>query len=150
VLGQTGLARDEAVAEFRDPRTADEAGLTLLGVDGIRVTPLELAAAYRWLALQLEARSGSTAARVVQGGLGDSASFGIAAPASLGGVAVAGKTGTANLGSGTPSHGWFVGLVPADKPSAVVVVYLPAGHGANAAQVAAELLGQSPLGQGRP
>jgi cell division protein FtsI/penicillin-binding protein 2 len=149
LLGQTGLAPAEAIAEFRDPRTADEAGLTLLGVDGIRVTPLELAAAYRWLALQLAVHSGSAAAQVVQAGLADSASFGIAASASLGGVPVAGKTGTANLGPGTPSHGWFAGLAPAAKPSVVVAVYLPAGHGANAAQVAADLLSNSPLRPGR-
>jgi len=31
-----------------------------------------------------------------------------------------------------------------------VAVYLPAGHGANAAQVAAELLAHSPLRQPRP
>jgi cell division protein FtsI/penicillin-binding protein 2 len=149
LLGQTGLAPAEAMAAFRDPHTAEEASLTLLGVDGIRVTPLELAAAYRWLALQLAAHSGSVAAQVVQEGLADSASFGIAAAASLGGVPVAGKTGTANLGPGTPSHGWFAGLVPAVEPNAVVVVYLPAGHGANAAQAAADLLAHSPLKLGR-
>jgi hypothetical protein len=147
-LGQTGLAPAEATADFREPHTPDENRLALLGVEGIRVTPLELASAYRWLALQLD--SNTAAAQVVQAGLADSASFGIAGAASLGGVAVAGKTGTANLGSGTPSHGWFVGLVPANRPSAIVAVYLPAGHGANAAQVAAELLAHSPLRQARP
>jgi cell division protein FtsI/penicillin-binding protein 2 len=150
ILGQTGLAAEEATAAFREPRTHDEASLTLLGVDGIRVSPLELAAAYRWLALQLEAHGGSAAAQVVQAGLADSASFGIAASASLGGVSVAGKTGTANLGQGTPSHGWFAGLVPAEQPRAVVVVYLPAGHGANAAQVAADLLAHSPMRNPQP
>lgn len=148
LLGQTGLAPAEATADFREPHTPDENRLALLGVDGIRVTPLELASAYRWLALQLD--SNTAAAQVVQAGLADSASFGIAGAASLGGVAVAGKTGTANLGSGTPSHGWFVGLVPANRPSAIVAVYLPAGHGANAAKVAAELLAHSPLRQARP
>jgi cell division protein FtsI/penicillin-binding protein 2 len=150
LLGQTGLASDEAVAEFREPRTRDEESLAMLGVDGIRVTPLELAVAYRWLAMQLAAHGDSAAAQVVRAGLSDSASFGIAASASLGSVAVAGKTGTANFGAGTPSHGWFAGLVPADKPTAVVAVYLPAGHGANAAQVAADLLAHSPLRQTRP
>jgi cell division protein FtsI/penicillin-binding protein 2 len=145
ILGQTGLAADEAKAAFREPRTQDEASLTLLGVDGIRVSPLELAAAYRWLALQLAARGGSAAAQAVHAGLADSASFGIAASASLGDVSVAGKTGTANLGPGTPSHGWFAGFAPAGQPRAVVVVYLPAGHGANAAQVAADLLAHSPM-----
>jgi cell division protein FtsI/penicillin-binding protein 2 len=150
LLGPTGLAANEAVAEFRDARTADKASLAVLGVDGIRVSPLELAVAYRWLAVQLAAHPASNAAQVVDAGMSDSASFGIAASASLGGVAVAGKTGTANLGPGTPSHGWFVGLVPASAPSAVVAVYLPAGHGANAAEVAADLLEHSPLRLTRP
>jgi cell division protein FtsI/penicillin-binding protein 2 len=150
LLGQTGLASDEAIAESSEPRTRDQSSLALLGVDGIRVTPLELAVAYRWLGMQLATHGDSVAAQVVQAGLNDSASFGIAASASLGGVPVAGKTGTANLGSGTPSHGWFAGLVPAGKPSAVVVVYLPAGHGANAAQIAGDLLAHSPLRQARP
>jgi cell division protein FtsI/penicillin-binding protein 2 len=147
LLSQTGLAADEAVAEFREPHGANESSLALLGVDGIQVTPLELAVAYRWLALQLGTHPGSAAAQVVQGGLEDSASFGIAASAGLAGVTVAGKTGTANLGAGTPSHGWFAGLIPAKKPQVVVVVYLPAGHGANAAAVAAELIAHSPLGK---
>ena len=34
-------------------QSADSEELALLGVDGVRVTPLELAAAYRWLALSL-------------------------------------------------------------------------------------------------
>jgi len=148
LLGQTGLAPDEAVAELREPHSADEEALTLLGVDGVRVTPLELAAGYRWLALQLAAHSGSAAAQVVQAGLADSASFGIAAAADAGGIPVAGKTGTANLGAGTASLGWFAGLVPAEEPKAVVVVYLPAGHGASAAAVAADLIAHSPLRTG--
>jgi cell division protein FtsI/penicillin-binding protein 2 len=85
---------------------------------------------------------------VVKAGLEDSARYGIAASASQGGVAVAGKTGTANRGPGTPSHGWFAGLVPAENPRAVVVVYLPAGHGSDAARVAADLLAHSPLNRG--
>jgi cell division protein FtsI/penicillin-binding protein 2 len=150
LLGQTGLAPAEAAAVFRDPRTPDESALTLLGVDGIRITPLELASAYRWLALQLAAHPNSAAAQVVSTGLADSASFGIAAPADRGGVPVAGKTGTANLGPGTPSHGWFAGLVPAGHPIAVIAIYLPAGHGANAAEIAATLLANSPLRQTQP
>ena len=150
LLGQTGLTADEAVAELRDPHTPEEASLAVLGVEGIRVTPLELAMAYRWLAVQLAAHPASNAAQIVAAGLSDSASFGIAAPASLGGVLVAGKTGTANLGPGTSSHGWFVGLVPAGQPSVVVTVYLPEGHGANAAAVAADLLAHSPMRQARP
>jgi len=150
VLSQTGLAAQEALAAFTDPRTPDENRLTLLGVEGIRVTPLELASAYRWLAQRLDTRPDTPAAHLIQAGLADSASFGIAAPASLGRVAVAGKTGTANLGAGTPAHGWFAGWAPAEHPRVVIVVYLPAGHGANAAEVSASLLADSPLRQSKP
>jgi len=150
LLGQTGLSPNEATATFRDPHTPDETSLALLGVDGIRVTPLELASAYRWLGLQLDAHPDSAAAQVVQAGLTDSASFGIAASASLSGVSVAGKTGTANLGGGTPTHGWFAGLVPATHSQVVVVVYLPTGHGADAARIAGEVLAHSPLRRERP
>jgi cell division protein FtsI/penicillin-binding protein 2 len=171
LLGQTGVAPAEATAGFRDPTTTSAVQLTALGVDGIRVTPLELAAAYRWLALQLEAHPDSNAAQVVLSGLADSASFGIAGQASLGGVQVAGKTGTANLGPGTPSHGWFVGFAPASRPSespstshgpdpisetrdprpiVVICIYLPTGHGSDAARVAADVLASSPLAHPTP
>ena len=144
-----GLANGEATAEFRDSRTPDETRLALLGVEGVRVTPLEFAVAYRWLGLQLAAHPDSAAAQVVRAGLEDSASFGMAGAASLGGVPVAGKTGTAGAetGGGGPMHGWFLGLAPARQTSAVIAVYLPAGHGADAARVAAELLAHSPLRQ---
>jgi cell division protein FtsI/penicillin-binding protein 2 len=95
--------------------------------------------------LQLGLHAGSTAAEVVHRGLQDSASFGMASAASLGGVPIAGKTGTASLGPGTGSHGWFVGLAPAEHPTVVLAVFLPAGRGTIAAQVAAEVLERSPL-----
>jgi cell division protein FtsI/penicillin-binding protein 2 len=122
----------------------------VLGVDGILVTPLELATAYRWLALQFAAHPDTAAAQVVQAGLADSASFGMAGAASLGGVAIEGKTGTASGAAGGQTHGWFVGLAPAGAPRAVIAVYLPAGRGADAARVAAELLAHSPLRQTQP
>ena len=156
LLTQTGLVPSnspEATAQFRDPTTTSAVQLTALGVDGIRITPLELTAAYRWLALQIAQHPDSQASQVVLSGLADSASFGIAGPASLGRVPVAGKTGTANLGPGTPSHGWFVGFAPATgqsrtsdpKPTVVICIYLPSGHGSDAARIAAEVLAHSPL-----
>jgi len=145
LLSASGLAGNEATAIFRDPRTPDESRLALLGVEGVRVTPLELATAYRWLAAQLAANPGSAAASVVQAGLTDSASFGAAGGAARGGVPVAGKTGTAGPETGGQSHGWFVGLAPANAPRAVIAVYLPAGRGRDAARVAAEVLAHSPL-----
>ena len=150
LLGPTGLAATEAIANLRNPRTPDESRLTVLGVDGIQVTPLELAQSYRWLAHQLDAQPETTARQVVANGLTDSASLGIAGAASLGGVSVAGKTGTANLGAGTSSHGWFVGWAPAAHPRVVLCIYLPFAHGANAAAVAADLLAHSPLKETHP
>lgn len=145
LLSVTGLAHDEAAAEYRDPESVDAEQLALLGVEGVRVTPLELAAAYRWLAIELAAHPDSDASQVVHAGLEDSANFGIAGQASLGGIAVMGKTGTAEGVASSRSHGWFVGLAPAEKPKVVIAVYLPAGRGADAAHVAGEILANAPL-----
>jgi peptidoglycan glycosyltransferase len=144
LLAATGLVAIENVAQFRLPHTPDETRLAALGVEGVRVTLLELASAYRRLELEME-RTPSEAARVVEAGLRDSASFGMAGAAALGGVPVAGKTGTAEAAQGTPTHGWFVGLAPASRPRVVVAVYVPVGHGADAAAVAAAVLASSPL-----
>src|SRR5256712_16389 len=48
----TGLAPDEAAGRVKQPRNEEERELLALGLDGIEVTPLELAAAYRRLALR--------------------------------------------------------------------------------------------------
>jgi cell division protein FtsI/penicillin-binding protein 2 len=91
----TGLSANEAVAAFHEPQTEAEEELTVLGTADIRITPLELAAAYRWLALQFAGDPQSAAAQLVHAGLADSASFGVAGEAGAGGVLVLGKTGTA-------------------------------------------------------
>lgn len=149
LLSVTGLAGKsesvEVLAEFRERTNPEAVQLALLGVEGIRITPLELAAAYRWLALELAAHPDSQAAQVVRAGIEDSASFGMARQAGLGGVPIAGKTGTAEGTASNQSHGWFAGVAPADKPQVVVVVYLPAGRGADAAHIAAELFAHAPL-----
>ena len=144
LLAATGLTPQESVAAFREPHSREETQLAALGVEGIRVTLPELAEAYRSLAIELAAHPETAAARTVRAGLADSASFGMAGAAALGGVPLLGKTGTANA-EGDASHGWFVGLAPAESPRVVVAVYLPAGHGSDAAQVAASLLAHSPL-----
>jgi cell division protein FtsI/penicillin-binding protein 2 len=144
LLGATGLARDEAVAEFREPQSVEAEQLAVLGVDGVRISPLELAEAYRWLALELAAHPDSDAAKAVRTGLEDSASFGMAGEARLGGAPVMGKTGTAEGAASSRTHGWFAGLAPAANPRVVVVVYLPAGRGADAAHVAGELMAHAP------
>ena len=42
-------------------------------------------------------------------------------------VQIAGKTGTAEVGSDKPDHAWFAGYVPADHPRYAIVVYLENG-----------------------
>jgi penicillin-binding protein 2 len=49
-------------------------------------------------------------------------------------LAIAGKTGTAEIGNGKPDHAWFAGYVPADRPRiAFVVVLEQAGSGGKVA-----------------
>ena len=144
LLDITRLARPEAMAAFREPRTPDETVLALRGVEGIRVTPFEMAEAYRWLAQQLDEHRGTQAAELVRAALQDSSSFGMAAAAGMGGPPVAGKTGTAEGVASSQTHGWFAGFAPAGNPRVVVVVYVPAGRGADAARVAGELLKRAP------
>lgn len=49
-------------------------------------------------------------------------------------VAIAGKTGTAEIGNGKPDHAWFAGYVPADRPRiAFVIVLEQAGSGGKVA-----------------
>lgn len=145
LLAATGLTQQEELADYREPHTREQIQLAALGVEGIRVTLLELAEAYRSLATEMAAHPETLATRTVRAGLTDSASFGMAGAASLGGVPVAGKTGTASAESGGATHGWFVGLAPSESPRVVVAVYLPAGRGSDAALAAAKLLAHSPL-----
>ncbi|MGD0292647.1 MAG: penicillin-binding transpeptidase domain-containing protein [Terracidiphilus sp.] len=145
LLAATGLKAGENVAYFHMPRTREQIQLVALGVEGIRVTLTELAEAYRSLAIELAAHPESVATRTVRVGLSESASFGMADAAAFGGVPIAGKTGTASAESGGTTHGWFVGLAPAESPQVVVAVYIPVGHGSDAALVAASVLAHSPL-----
>jgi cell division protein FtsI/penicillin-binding protein 2 len=145
LLGTTGLARDEATAQFRDPHTTADVQLTFLGVENIRITPLELATAYRRLAEEIAAHRDTAAATIVQSGLADSTEFGMAQPAGQGVVSVAGKTGTAESTGSHLTHGWFAGFAPAVNPEVVIVVYLPSGRGADAAHIAGLLLAHAPF-----
>lgn len=145
LLGATGLAPNEAVAEFREPNSQQDLQLTVLGVENIRITPLELTAAYRWLAAEFAAYSETIATITVRAGIADSAESGMAQPASTGAVSVAGKTGTAENAGSHRTHGWFAGFAPASNPQVVIVVYIPSGRGIDAARVAGMLLAHSPL-----
>jgi len=145
LLGPTGLAISEATADFREPRTIADQQLAVLGVTGIRVSPLELATAYRWLALEMAAHPDSVASQIIAAGLRDSATFGMAGEAYAGEGTIAGKTGTAEGTATSRTHGWFVGLAPAQQPRVVIAIYSPAGRGADAATIAGVLLAHAPL-----
>jgi len=110
---------------------ADARALAVLGVEGISITPMQMAVAYRALLLRVT-RDG-----VVWRGLRDSVAFGMANNARLKGVEVLGKTGTANNPGEWWSHGWFTGAV---QDRYVLVVYVPRGDGGVAATLAANVL----------
>ncbi|MSQ61925.1 MAG: penicillin-binding protein 2 [Dehalococcoidia bacterium] len=60
---------------------------------------------------------------------------GTASPATVRGVAVAGKTGTAEFGRQLPdgtyetTHGWFTGFAPAENPQIAIVTFVEHGGG---------------------
>lgn len=78
--------------------------------------------------------------------IGVTSAGGTAASAALTGVALAGKTGTAQtaaLGRNSCDHAWFAGFAPADKPQIVVAVMLECGgHGYLAARAASAIVGK--------
>jgi len=57
-------------------------------------------------------------------------------------VAVAGKTGTAEVSGNQKSHAWFVGFAPADSPKVAIAVLIEngGGGGSTAAPIASKIL----------
>jgi cell division protein FtsI/penicillin-binding protein 2 len=116
--------------------TVEQMQLLILGLEGVSITPFELADAYRKLAGQLVKLPPDSPMQAVERGLEDSVAYGMAHNAHVDGLSIAGKTGTASDHGQSWTHGWFVGFVPAKSPKVVVVVYLPRGNGADAAHLA--------------
>ena len=79
-------------------------------------------------------------ARTVRDIMKLSVTDGYAGAAAVRGVAVGGKTGTAETGRNTPPHAWFLGIAPIDNPQVVVVVMVE--NGGEGSTVAAPLAGQ--------
>ncbi|MGC8760353.1 MAG: penicillin-binding transpeptidase domain-containing protein [Bryobacteraceae bacterium] len=116
----------EGGAEALRAATIEELQLQVLGLEGVRITPLAMAQAWRRLA--------SSTAVAVRAGLRRAVTEGTAQAAEAPGVGVAGKTGTSGDGA------WFAGFAPASAPRFVVVVFQPKGRGArDAAPLAREL-----------
>lgn len=99
--------------------------LTVLGLQGVTATPLQLANAYRALLLNAEP--------VVLRGLAASVRYGMANFARIDGADLLGKTGTASKPGEAWTHGWFAGALPGRM---VVVIYVPLGDGGTAARMA--------------
>ena len=138
----SGLAKDEAIGRIEMPRDRAMLQLEALGDRGIEVTPLELLAAYRKLAL--EKRSGNVAEIDAStfAGLEQSVAYGMAHAADVEGMKIAGKTGTASSRESARTHGFFVGYAPAEKPEIVVMVFLEQGNGGDSAAAAGKVFSE--------
>jgi cell division protein FtsI/penicillin-binding protein 2 len=135
---ETHLAAAEAVGHVSEPTRQDELQLQALGDWGVEVTPLEMARAYRELALRR--KDNMDAARsVVFAGLEGSTAYGMARAVQTDGYDVAGKTGTARSTKSPLTHGWFAGYAPVEDPKVVVVVFLEHGRGVDAAFLARKI-----------
>ena len=84
--------------------------------------------------------------QVVRDAMRQSVTDGVAKTAAVPGVAVAGKTGTAEFGEEQAdgkykTHGWFIGFAPYDDPQVAIVVFVQRGSGgADAAPIASKIL----------
>jgi penicillin-binding protein 2 len=144
LASRTELAANEAVGRVATAADLPHQQLQSLGYWGVEVTPLELLAAYRNLALhKLKNDLPASASAPVFTGLERSVQYGMAhsQAASPGGITFAGKTGTAAGTASPQTHGFFAGYAPVGKPEIVLVVYLEHGRGADAAAIAAPIFG---------
>jgi cell division protein FtsI/penicillin-binding protein 2 len=121
-LERFGIGRTQSAA------TREASQLQALGEERVLANPMEMAQAYRQIALGGE--------EAITGGLRDAVEFGTAQRAAVAGLVVAGKTGSVRTAAG--AHiAWFAGFT-----AAMVVVVMLQGRsgGADAAPVAAEVL----------
>jgi peptidoglycan glycosyltransferase len=150
--GATNLVNAEARGYVRSASTREELQLKAVGEEGIEVTPLQMAAAYRRLALDVGRSEGKMPSQLPAGsqryeealatvlaGLRSAVTYGTAQGARAKGFEVAGKTGTSSAEEGPWTHAWFAGFAPATKPEIVVVIFLERGHGGEAAEIAGEI-----------
>ena len=80
--------------------------------------------------------------RIVREGMRETVTEGTAQSLNDLSVAVAGKTGTAQFGTGKDTHGWFVSFAPYDNPSIAMIVLVEGQgeEGYNAVPVTKEVL----------
>jgi len=129
-LMRTGLnsANGSSVRQVSGP----EQQLQALGEENVRVTPLELLTAYRYLAR----RASDPKLGPVLDGMEGAVEYGTAQAAGLQHVRVAGKTGSVRMASGFEAA-WFAGFAPSRSPEVAVVVLVQGrSGGADAAPIA--------------
>jgi cell division protein FtsI/penicillin-binding protein 2 len=131
----SSLVDNDATGNIRIPSNPDQIQLEALGDQGIEVTPLELLAAYRKLALRKRNGDIEKYAPIFDG-LQHSVDYGMAHAGKVDDMNVAGKTGTAASRNNPRTHGFFVGYAPAEKPEIAVVVFVQQGRGLDAAALA--------------
>jgi cell division protein FtsI/penicillin-binding protein 2 len=134
---RTGLISSGETSGIVEPAgTSDAVRLQALGEAGVWITPLELALAYRQLALKI----GTSEMQPILAGLEGAVEFGTAQRARVAGAVVAGKTGSTRSTAGN-FIAWFAGFLPSRAPEIVVTVML-SGHsgGSDAAPVASQIL----------
>jgi len=131
---EEGFRRIGLQVEALDP------ALAATGAAGVRASPRQLLALMMDMAAgRLPFRSEHTA--LVKSAMARAVRDGTAKAASVAGLAVAGKTGTAAW-PGVPyrNSGWFVGWAPADEPRLALVVWVKTGEGKQAAALAGRIL----------
>lgn len=131
----SGFVSNEAIGSIHLARSDEERQLQAIGEGDMRVTPVEMLAAFRNLALRRTAADTTEGERTVFTGLEESTGYGMARLASVADARVAGKTGTSRTDQGSWTNAWFCGYTPADKPQIAVVVFLEKGSGPSDAAV---------------
>jgi stage II sporulation protein D len=124
------------LGQARTPESREQKELLVLGLAGIEVSPVQIATAYRKLALELRDTRSPGVLDAVREGLRNSVRYGMAHNAAVPGMEIAGKTGTASDTAQGTSHGWFAGIGSFGREEVVIVIYLPQGNGADAARLA--------------
>lgn len=132
----TGKWMTELPGVVERPQSKQAATLMSIGEEGIRVTPLALAEAYRTIARPLRIpQTASGEVQLVLKGLEAVVNSGTGQAARSKYTHVAGKTGSIG------GLAWFAGFFPAEKPEIVIVVFLERGTGgADAAPIFARMV----------
>lgn len=130
------LTRPERTGTVSKELRGDELKLQALGERGVRITALELAAAYRRLATLVN----EPQFQPILEGLEGAVRVGTGQAAQVEGITVAGKTGTVQTDPGLRAA-WFAGFAPSRKPEVLVTVLTQGPSGAEAAApIAGKLL----------